>query len=473
MSTQRDLPVLAGESYETVAAASAPVPLQYTQGGLSTAQVRSILRAHWKASLLTALIFITLSAVIIKLLPKSYAATATVLVNYEANDPTRQVPAELFASYMLTQIELMQSRDVLQSVIAKLGLASDPEFAPKVSNGLATPNDWAEKNLRSNLDVEQGKGIELLYVTATSKDRDKAAAIANAVVDAYQTRERDRVRDPKSGRAYEYSEQLRELKSKVDVAEANMAEFRQRTGLADVSSTQQNDVETQALTGLEQQLLLAQQQLREAESKGMGDQAVSSTVLQSALIQNLKNQLATQESQLAQLSQTLGPQHPKVLELQSQIAATKRSLGQEVQTFKSGSTADVATAKQVVEKMQKAVDAQRAKLVSVRKLQDEGQKLLLELESAQSVYKRALDGYDQIMFASSSVVTRAKPPIESTKPPKLALMAGGVFLGLLLAILGPLCYELFFNRRLRCRDDVERVFGLPVLAEFERVPSLT
>ncbi len=470
MSTQRDLPVLAGEPYASPPA-SAPVPLQYTQGGLSFPQVRAIIRAHMKASILIAVVLIVATAVIVKLLPKSYAATATVLVNYEANDPTRQVPAELFASYMLTQIELMQSRDVLQTVITKLNLTDDPEFAPKVSSSLATPNDWAEKNLRANIDVAQGKGIELLYVTATSKDRDKAAAIANAVVDAYQTRERDRVRDPKSGRQFEYSEQLRELKAKVDVAQGNMAEFRQRTGLADVSSA--NDVETQTLNGLEQQLLVAQNQRREAESKTVGDQAVSNTVLTSSLIQNLKNQLATLESQLAQMSQTLGPQHPKVLELQSQIAATQRSLNQEVQTFKSGSNNDVASARQVEENMQRAVAAQRTKLVAVRKMQDEGQKLQLELESAQTVYKRALDGYDQIMFASASVVTRAKAPIESTKPPKMALLAGGVILALLLGVLVPLFRELFFNRRVRCREDVEREFGIPVLAEFDRLASLT
>jgi uncharacterized protein involved in exopolysaccharide biosynthesis len=434
-------------------------------------QIGSIIRAHARLSIIIAVAIIVLSAVIIKLLPKTYAAQATVLVNYETNDPQRQVPAELFASYMLTQVELIQSRDVLQTVIDKLNLANDPEFVPENRTGVATPNDWAEKKLRSNITIEQGKGIELLYVTATSRDRNKAATIANAIVDAYEQRERDRVRDPKTGRAFEYSEQLKELKAKVDVAEANMASFRQRTGLADVN--QQNDVETQALSQLEQQLLLAQNQQREAESKNLGDQSVSSPVLTSTLIQSLKNQLATLESQLAQLSSTLGPEHPKVLELQSQITATKRSLNQEVQTFRSGSTSDVQTAKQVAERAQHAVDAQRAKLVNVRKMQDEGQKLQLELESAQTVYKRALDSADQIIFASASIVTRAKPPVESAKPQKPLLMGIGALLGILFGVAGPLCYELMFSRRLRCRDDIERSFGLPVLAEFDRIVATT
>jgi capsular polysaccharide biosynthesis protein len=53
------------------------------------------------------------------------------------------------------------------------------------------------------------------------------------------------------------------------------------------------------------------------------------------------------------------------------------------------------------------------------------------------------------------------------------LLIVGVFVGILLGVLGPLCFELFFNRRLRCRDDVERDFGIPVLAEFDRIASFT
>ena len=468
MRIQRQLPVLYGGIHPP---APPLVPQHFTQAALTRSQVLAILRAHRRLSIFIALAAIAVTFVVVKLIPKSYTAQSTVLVNYETNDPTRQVPAELFSSYMLTQIELIQSRDVLLAVVDKLGLTHDPEFAPSTSNGVATPTDWAEKNLRANLTVEQAKGIELLYVSATSKDRNKAAVLANAVVDAYQARERERVRNPGSGRADEYAQQLSELKAKVGVGEANLAEFRQRTGLADVSA--QNDVETQALASLEQQLLAAQNLRREAESRNNADQSVSPNVLGSNLIQNLKNQLATLQSQLAQLSATLGPEHPKVVELQSQIAATKRSLNQEVQTFSSGSASGVATAKQVEEKMQRAVDAQRAKLVTVRKMQDEGQKLQLELESAHTVYKRALDGYDQIMFASASVVNRAKPPMESSKPNKVLLLIIGTIVGVLLGIVGPLGYEVVFNRRVRCRDDVERDFGIPVLAEFDRIARFT
>jgi uncharacterized protein involved in exopolysaccharide biosynthesis len=160
-----------------------------------------------------------------------------------------------------------------------------------------------------------------------------------------------------------------------------------------------------------------------------------------------------------------------VLELQSQIAAAHHALDREMQNFSQNSSATVTGAAELEGKLKRAVDDQRAKVVKIRQLQDEGQKLQLELDSAQTVYKRALDSYDQEMFASSSIVSRATAPLAPSKPNKMLLLAIGVLLAGLVSVAVPLGYEMLFNRRLHCRDDIEREFGLPVLAELNRIPA--
>ncbi len=82
----------------------------------------------------------------------------------------------------------------------------------------------------------------------------------------------------------------------------------------------------------------------------------------------------------------------------------RRNLDTELHGVQSANSADLIAAQQLEAKLRATVEESRAKLLGLNKLQDEGTKYELELESAQSVYKRALDGYDQIMFASAGHV---------------------------------------------------------------------
>jgi uncharacterized protein involved in exopolysaccharide biosynthesis len=175
---------------------------------------------------------------------------------------------------------------------------------------------------------------------------------------------------------------------------------------------------------------------------------------------------------------TMGVAHPKVIELQNQIDANERMLNSEFNNVSAGAASDVSAARQLEAKLQAAIEQQRAKVLAISRLQDEGTKYVLEFESAQAVYKRALDGYDQIMFATVghtnniNLVSRAVPPQKESKPNVIKLMLLGVLAGIIAGLLGPVGYELILNRRIRCRDDFERGFAVPVLMEFDPIPAM-
>jgi hypothetical protein len=50
-------------------------------------------------------------------------------------------------------------------------------------------------------------------------------------------------------------------------------------------------------------------------------------------------------------------------------------------------------------------------------------------------------------------------------------MVFGAVAALLTGLLAPLAYEMGLNRRVRCRDDLELDFGMPVLAVLDRPNS--
>jgi uncharacterized protein involved in exopolysaccharide biosynthesis len=405
----RDLPVLATTSHLSLAMAQAApfMQQQYAQPGMSATQIAAILWAHRKQTLLIASAVILLAVAAAALWPRTYEANATLMVNFEVNDPLsgREFPVGLLSSYMATQVELARSSEVLLPVIDRLKLTEHKEYAAGYSGDPDGLRDWVETRVRKKLLVEQGKfGSQLIYVTYAAGKPKEAAQVANAIAEVYSEKQYSRLTGPASERAERYTRQLAELKGKVASAQQQVVEFRQRTGVT-------------------------------------ADQSAGNEALGPAMIHSIKTQLATQNVSMAQLRATMGPRHPEVLALQSQINANRQALNAELGAYSGNAAAEL-----------------------------ESRQHQLELESAQSVYKRALDGYDQVKLASLGgytnidFVSRATPPFKASKPKVMIILLLAGFAGVGLGIAIPLCLDLL-NRRVRCRDDMERDLGIPVLME--------
>lgn len=467
MRSNRQLPVLAVAARPASYEPEPIIPSDFATIGLSLNQIFAIARAYKRSALLIFLLITVPTGLIVKFaLPRIYSATAVLMVDSEVGDRSMQ------PSYQSTRIQLMESPQVLMPVIEKLGLTSDPAYAAGYRGDPTLLPYHVMETLSKKIEIEPGAlGSDLLSVTAFANSPIRAAEIANSVSEVYA----DQEPGPAAERAKRYSQQLTELKTKVALAQEQVTAFRQRTGVAP-ELTSDNDVEQSLLNSLELRYQEAQSQRRTAEVKAQSEPTLSSSFQGSSMAQSLRSKLEVLESQLAQLSSTLGPQHPRVLELKSEIASTRRSLAAETASFSSQTTADLVAARQLESKLRAAVEDQRIKVLTYRKTQEEGAKYLLELESAQTVYKRALDGYDTIMFTSGGhgtnvkFVSRAVPPLIAAKPDKVKLMGASAAIALALGLLLPVGYELFFNRRIRCVDDVERSFSLPVLVELGSLP---
>lgn len=455
-------------------------PVHEPESGLSAAQIITILRFYWKVTILIAAAISIVAAIGIKFLPKTFTATATLIVDSGKKDPlaAQDLPDAGLSNYVATQMELITSPITLLQAVDRMKLTQDPHFSAGYSGSdPAGAREYAARVLAGDIQVDLGRGGQLLYISASAKYAVRAADIANTVASIYIEEERRRSNRPATELAQRYSAEIAELRAKVATAQENLAAFRQHEGITSVTTEtgEAGDTETQALTELEQRLLEAQNLRRSLEAKSGAQQASADEVLSSPVVQQLKVQLAAQQTQLAQLLVSDGPNHPKVLELKSQMERTSRQLEDEESTLSENISTELERARQLEKEYTQALAVQRAKVVQERKLQGDGAKLQLELDSAQSVYKRALDGLDQVMFSSAgdnsnvNLISSATPPTKASKPNKLKLLTMGCVLGLLAGLAAPLLFELLLNRRLRCRDDIERSFSIPVLAEFGRI----
>jgi uncharacterized protein involved in exopolysaccharide biosynthesis len=348
---------------------------------------------------------------------------------------------------------------VLQPVIDQLHLMSDPEWRDGFRGPPAALRESVLTKLTESLTVNQGLNSDLLYVAASAKYPDEAARIANAVANQYLKLSQERIDQPAMQSAELYSKELEDLRQKTIAAQEQVTAFRQTHGMIDLVPGK-GDEDNTALNDLEQRLLAAENQERSVQAQ-LQAQAWGGAPGNG----NLAANLAAEQTQLAKLRQTLGPRHPQVLELGSQIVATRKAIA-------DGLSSQLDDARKLVGQYSVAVEAQRQLVLSHRHVQDEGTKLVLELESAEATYKRALDGYSQIQFASRdkasdvSMVSSAEPPVKAEKPNKMKYFLFACILSLGLSFGIPFFYELLVDRRLRCRDDLERNFGMPVLAQF-------
>jgi len=131
------------------------------------------------------------------------------------------------------------------------------------------------------------------------------------------TRNVNATNGPARERAERYSKQLAELRAKAIAAQDRVTEFRQQNAMTEVDADKM-DVEGAALNDLQQKLEAAQNQRRELESRQIEAHSSSDAVLGTESIGSLRAKLTGLEGQMAEARTTLGPKHPKVVELQSQ-----------------------------------------------------------------------------------------------------------------------------------------------------------
>jgi succinoglycan biosynthesis transport protein ExoP len=475
MSRPSTLPVLARQDSNPVI--TPIVPLNFVYPGVTLPQIFSVIWGYRKVSFIIIAIVLAIVILTLKFWPRTYEAKVTLMVNYEVNDPVNggKLPYGLLGSYIATQMELIQNPELLTEVVDQLHLTENKDYASGYNPKYGTLKEWVVHQVSNNLIVYGGQlGSQLIYVAFSAKTPNQATEIANKIAEIYKKQDDERAMIQPVERTARYAQELIELKKNVELAQQKVTDFHKQHYLD--GEGKKAGVDVYMLTNLEERLLDAKQQRRLAEARVAGDQSASLSVLGSPEIQTLKARLAEQQLKLAKLGSLYTPDHPELLDLKDAIEVTKQSLANAIQKYATSESENYKAASELEQNLQVAVAKQRAKVFANSKLHDEAEKYVLALESAQAVYKRALDGYDQLKFASRrnnsnvSLISHATPPQKASKPKVLRGLIIGVFAAFMLGLGIPLGYELF-NRRVRCRDDLERDHGIPVLAELG-VPSL-
>ncbi len=178
-----------------------------------------------------ALIFVA-SVVITFLLPETYASTARIQV--ESDAPTANGQSQSYDPHFLqTTFEILQSEVVLSNVVSTLNLNS--VFGKKYFGGETLRTTETIEFLRREMHLAIVRNTKCMTITFYSEDKNEAATLANAVVQAYRDYRQDQWQQLASKGIEALQTQFEKDEARIQVARSNVDSLRKGLQIADNS----------------------------------------------------------------------------------------------------------------------------------------------------------------------------------------------------------------------------------------------
>ncbi|MBK9307108.1 MAG: polysaccharide biosynthesis tyrosine autokinase [Nitrospira sp.] len=472
-----------------------------------------------------------------------YQAKATVVVEqvgsrgFEYDRDYRQ--SDLSPEYFQTQFELMKSHYVFQRTAELLHISEQSEYQRKPSilssmigdlssmvgdrlpasmTNVIEPEGSADKDVPGEgderllkrfaeaIEIVPIRGARLAHVIATSGDPEFAARIANTLASTYIERTQELNALSKEKAAEWYTTHLDELRKKAETSQQALYQFRVKHGL--MGGREQQTARAHTNTELDSELVRAEMKQAEAKSRLEQIESVlrnrtdpdgvdtidwssldaSTEVLSSTLIQTLRGQEIRVSGQVAELEETYGPLHPKLIHTKAEMQDLRERIEQEVQKIFDSVKQEYDAARGRVRVIKAAASRHRQEKIKLEQYEVDYGILEREAESTQHLYDIFLKQTKEADLSAglrSANVYLADPAVPNTIPvkPKKQL---NIVLGLLVGLMTGVGLALFLegqDRTLRGPDDLGRYLPkvsllgvmplLPKTKTGEGVPLLT
>lgn len=449
-------------------------------------QLFASLARNWLRLVLFSVAVTALAFVLTSLATPKYRAETRLLIETRESVFTRPDGSSenerpiLDEEGVTSQVEVVGSTDILKQVAKKLDLASLPEFdaASEMSTisrllviaGLKSdpselpPEERVLKAFREQLTVYRVEKSRVIVIQFSSADPKLAAAVPNAIAEAYLDFQRGSKLESSTEATDWLKPEIADLNKRVRDAEAKVASFRSQSDL--LVGQNNSALATQQLSELSSELSRVRasrsaaeataQSVRQALRSGGSIDAIPE-VLSSGLIQRLRERQIQLRTDIADLSTTLLPNHPRIKALNSQLADLDAQIRSEAEKVLVG-LVNEANGADLREK-QLVADLNRLKVESGRVSEEEVELRALEreaaaqralLESYLTRYREAASRQDRnYLPVDARVFSTAIVPSEAYFP-KVVPIVGAAFVGsLLLMAIFTLLQELFSGRAMR------------------------
>lgn len=499
--------------------------------------LRKMLNILWRRKMIivaTAFIVTTLAVLGVLRAVPLYVASSQIVVENERHNPLGLQDAyaarDLDFYTNQTEAKVLASRGIAEKVVDELNLMQHPLFNP----ALAEPQKslWSDLNLKQRLLNLAPEWLRQEYVRITSggssgsqeqvalTPAQQKAQLRENVVNAFLggadvvADERSRVLeiqyvspDPEFSaqaanalaqtyinqsilRKYEYisratdvlNQRVGELRNKLETSEKALEEHRRTIGYINLEG--RANILGQQLAQLSTDLVRAKADRAEAEARyrqvqklleSPGGVESASTVLDSPLIQRLREQEAAVIRQLSELRTQLRGQHPRLMLRENELADLGAKIRAEVQkiAINLGNELEIARIREEntateVEKIRAAISKQNEDLVTLRALES-------EVNANNALYTAILQRFKEadvqeggLQEPDARLISTATPPLAPSYPRKGLIVAMAFVASIALGVILVFVIE-HLDSGFRTMAQVEQITGIPAIGQ---VPSL-
>jgi succinoglycan biosynthesis transport protein ExoP len=447
-----------------------PVPLPRVVRASEEVDVVGVVRRLWRLKsviVVLTLILASLAAIMILSLKPRYEASAEIIVDdRRAQDVALPdvIPAHLITDdLVLSEAQVLSSRDLSNAVVDRLGLAADPEFnaalrspslverwEQKIRAVFDRLTWWKAPTAAPRQEDEQARIVDtflrklsvapvgrsrVIKISFESESPQTAALVANTLAKLYLERQIQSKVDAARHATDWIETHIAELRDQAVNARIAKEQYRNAAGLL----TPEKDITltAQQLGVINQQLVAAQAreqqgeaQLALAKKTGASIGFVDSIpdVVNSRQIQALRQQEATVQQRVEDLEAEFGARYPQVEEAEAQLHAIRSAIHSEMNRIGQSLENDLTNQRSAVTQLTASLNSLKDKLSQENLASEKLAALDEQLTANDSVYKLFLDRAKQTALEATDqkpdaeIVSRAGVPQQPIFPRTLPLL---------------------------------------------------
>jgi hypothetical protein len=267
-----------------------------------------------------------------------------------------------------------------------------------------------------------------------------------------------------------------DLKKKLENSEIALNRFRQEHGV--VSMEKGENIVVDRLVELNRQLTLARAQRIEAESlyRSVDNKPAQylAQVVTQGLIPSLRANLQGLEGERVKLSSTFKPDHPRMIELNQQIAEARRSLNGEISNVVRGIEENYRAARTKEQAMEAEAGRQQQAALNLREVGVEYAVLEEEVKVNRALYENVLNRLNETAVSNDLAISNMQITQLAERPggPSGPDVASNLILSAALGLCIGAAFAFFLEYLDSTITTPEHVWGALALTTFGVVPDL-